>query len=397
VSAGTTTLEQVVAHWAATRLGFDARALRLERILGVARAELARLGSLEALENALLNGERQAEDALVIAATVGETYFFRQHEHFDLLSEMKAPADGRFMAWSAGCSSGEEAYSLAGALRQRFGFESPALTVWATDINPKALEAARRADYGRWSWRQGEDAGEQARRALALDERSKACVRFAQHNLLAPPLFDGLQGERFDLIFCRNVLVYFSPINAERAVAHLRGALKPGGWLVLGNMDLGGQPRGFKRVGPAALCVYAKSPASRVEPAEAAGAPAPAPAQSPAPLKPKPVKLQPEPLDPVDWHSAVLAEIETGHSAQALQELQLLVEHMPDYLPGLFEHALALRRVGKAEAAAESLRRLLRAAEGRDLSAVLRAPEPLSLEFYVNSARSFLDSLGDRP
>jgi chemotaxis protein methyltransferase CheR len=388
-------LESIVAQWAGRRLGFDARALRLERLMAAAREQVQRLGSVEALGSALGSGERTAEDALVAAATVGETYFFRQHEHFDLLSELRLPASCRLTAWSAGCSSGEEAYSLAGALRQRFGLEAPALTVWGTDINPKALEAARRADYGRWSWRQGDEA-EAARRALALAEETKACVRFARHNLLDSPVFDlegkdpsAAPGERFDLVFCRNVLVYFTPQNAAQAVERLRTSLRPGGWLVLGNMDLGGQPQGFKRVGPAALCAYEKL---AVAPAVAVPA-APVPALVPAPgpqAAPKALAA----LDPVEWHRAVLAELETGHSAQALQELQLMVESAPDYIPGLFEHALALRRSGKDQAAAASLQRLLKLAHGRALSEPVEGPEPLSLEFYVNSAHSFLDSAG---
>lgn len=387
-------LEGIVAHWAANRLGFDSRALRLERLLAAAREQVARLGSVEAFGSALEAGERAVEDAMVAAATVGETYFFRQHEHFDLLSGLKLPAERRLTAWSAGCSSGEEAYSLAGALRQRFGLEAPALTVWGTDINPKALEAARRAEYGRWSWRQGGDAAEEAKRALALAPETKACVRFARHNLLDAPVFDLVAGspsaapaERFDLIFCRNVLVYFTPITAELAVSRLRAALKPGGWLVLGNMDLGGQPEGFKRVGPPALCAYEKLPAaSAAQTAPTAAAPAPAKAA------PKP-RLE-APMDPVEWHRAILAEQEQGRAGQALQELQLLVESAPDYLPGLFEHALALRRAGKDQAAAASLQRLLKLSAGRRLDEELDGPEPLSLEFYVNSAQSFLESAG---
>lgn len=386
-------LENIVAAWAAQRLGFDPRALRMERLMNAAREQALRLGSPAALEAALAAGDREAEDALVTAATVGETYFFRQHEHFDLLSELRLGPQRTLKAWSAGCSSGEETYSLAGALRQRFGLEAPALQVWGTDINPKALEAARNAEYGRWSWRQGGDGAEEARRALALAPETKACVRFARHNLLDAPVFD-LEGadpagpqERFDLIFCRNVLVYFSPLTAEAAVARLRSALKPGGWLVLGNMDLGGQPQGFKRVGPAALCVYEKlGPDAAPAAAPPAVAPAPAAAAKAAPAL--------EPMDPVEWHRAILAEMETGHVAQAMQELQLLVESAPDYLPGLFEHALALRRSGKDQAAAESLQRLLALARGRRLDEHVNGPEPLSLEFYVNSAQSFLESAG---
>lgn len=388
-------LESIVSRWAAQRLGFDPRALRLERIVAVAQAHAARLGSLAELDAALERGDDPlAEAAMVSAATVGETYFFRQQEHFELLSELRLPSDRRLKVWSAGCSSGEEAYSLAATLRQRFGLESPALQVWGTDINPKALETARRGEYGRWSWRQADDPAEAAKRALALSPETRACTRFERHNLLDAPTFDlgpaqDAATERFDLIFCRNVLVYFAPLSAEQAVARLRAALKPGGWLVLGNMDLGGQPQGFKRIGPSALCVYQKLQAP-------APASAPAPAPSPAAVPAKP-KAEPAVMDPVEWHRAYLAEREAGHAPQAVQELQLLVETEPEYLPGLFEHALAMRRSGKLAPAIASLKRLLHLAQGRSLDEVVAGPEPLSLEFYVSSARSFLESTGERP
>ena len=389
----TPSLEELVIRWAAERLGFDSRALRLERLLAAARAEAKRLGSVNALGLALGAGDPQAEAALVAAATVGETYFFRQHEHFDLLNELALPPSGRLMAWSAGCATGEETYSLAGVLRQRFGLEADKLTVWGTDINAKALDNAKAALYGRWSWRSGAGLESQAQQALAMDPRTKACVHFARHNLLEMPFFDGEGGERFDLVFCRNVLVYFAPLAAALAIEHMRAAMKPGAWLVLGNMDLGSAPAGFGRVGPSALCVYAKEkPLTKALPTDRpqAAPPAAAPAVKPTPLTD-------ESLDPVEWHRAILAEMETGHAAQALQELQLLVEAHPAYLPGRFEHALALRRSGRSAAATASLQALMDLATGRDLDERIAGPEPLSLEFYVNSAHSFLESAGGRP
>lgn len=386
-------LESIVIEWAVRRLGFDPRALRVERILAAAQVRLQALGGPSALEAALKTGDALVEQPLIAAATVGETYFFRQHEHFELLGGMPLPPAGVFRAWSAGCSTGEEAYSLAAALRGHFALEAGALEVWGTDINEDALNVARRAEYGRWSWRLDEAPAVSSRRAAVLDPATRACVRFARHNLLEEPVFDLAPGEaarpRFDLIFCRNVMVYFTPPAAESAVAHLRGALKPGGWLVLGNMDLTGQPVGFKRVGPTALCVYEKLP----EPS----APVAALAEAREPAPPPTVKPEALRLDPVDWHAAVLAEFEAGRPVQALRELQELVDQMPEYIPGLFEYAMALRRSGRREAAADSLRRVLELARGRDLAELLPAPEALSLEFYVSSAQSFLESFGARP
>jgi len=387
------TLQGLVIRWAGRRLGFDARALRMERMLEAAQTEVSRLGSAAALEAALDSGDPEADMALVAAATVGETYFFRQREHFDLITELPRPLDGPLLTWSAGCATGEEAYSLAAALRNAFALDASRLAVWGTDINARSLELARKAEYGRWSWRQGGGRSMEQLAPWALDAGTRACVRFARHNLLDEAVFDGGAGERFDLVFCRNVLVYFAPEAAVRAVARIRQAMKPGAWLILGNMDLGGSPEGMRRVGPQSLCVYAKSspPAPR-----AAAAPA---AEQEAPRAPKAPTVPPplEALDPVEWHNAVLAELEAGDEDIARQELEQMVDVFPDYLPGLFEHALVLRRDGRLPAAAAILRELLRRAEGHDPAEMFQGPEPISLEFYVTSARSFLESAGGRP
>ena len=378
----------LVVQWASAALGFDHRALRVERLGEAATREIERLGSGAALAKALAERDPQLVAALVGAVTVGETYFFRQREHFDLLAQLPALRQRSVTAWSAGCSTGEEAYSLAAALRGLTGMGAERLRVWGTDINEASLAQARTADYGRWSWRDTSPAAARVLEAQALEPANRACVRFAKHNLLEAPSFDGGQGERFDLVFCRNVLVYFSPLAAARAVAALTAALKPGAWLVLGNTDLPGAPMGLKRVGPSALCVYAKDPlpaprSAPPEPAAASPVPAPAPAARPQPGD-----------NPVDRHRRVLDLIDEGMRAAALKELDHLAHAHPDYIPGRFEHALALRRAGHAHAAESELKTLLAKVQGRSLDEEIDGPEPLSLEFYVNSARSFVSSTG---
>jgi chemotaxis protein methyltransferase CheR len=384
-----------LTQWAAERLGFDQRALRMDRLAEVAAREQERLGSAEAVIQAMAAGDAKLEAALVGAITVGETYFFRQREHFDLLAQLPALSRGRVLAWSAGCSTGEEAYSLAAMLRSFGHLEAPQLTVWGTDINDASLAQARSHEYGRWSWRDTSPVAVKVLQSQALDEPNRACVRFAKHNLLESPVFDGGVGERFDVVFCRNVLVYFSPLAAARALQSMADAIVPGGWLVLGNTDLPGSTIGFKRIGPPALCVYAKDlpppPRHGRNAAELADLP-PAPRRPPPP----PVKLLADgaQADPVAWHGSILAQIEQGLRAGALKELAHLVERHPDYLPGRFEHALALRRAGHGFAAAVELKKILDQVKGRSLDEMVPGPEPLSLEYYVNSAQSFISSSG---
>jgi chemotaxis protein methyltransferase CheR len=415
VSPDSAALDGILIDWAIRRLGFDRRALRLERLRQVAEREAERLG-WAGFERALGNGDPGVDAVMVAAATVGETYFFRQREHFDLLTKLNFHGSlaKPLLAWSAACASGEEAYSLAIALRQQEGLEAPALQVWGTDINEAALVSARAAAYGRWSFRASIQDGSPPDpvEALAhaekliqevLSPQTQACVRFARHNLLEAPAFDGGKGGRFHVIFCRNALVYFQAEAAAIALGHLVQALVPGGWLVLGNMDISATPAGTRRVGSAQLCVFERL----AEEAEAAPPPAPSIAKEAlSSLKQrvasvKPAAKLPEPVavydldQAMDWHRAVMAQLESGDEGAALLELQALVEAFPSYLPGWFEHGLALNRRGQKALAADSMRRTLLLARDLDLSEPVPGPELLSLDFYVSNAAAFLQSLGD--
>ena len=413
VSPDSAILDGVLIDWAIRRLGFDRRALRLERLRQVAEREAERLG-WSGFKRALADGDPGVDAVMVAAATVGETYFFRQHEHFDLLTKLNFHGSpGKpLMAWSAACASGEEAYSLAIALRQQQGLEAPSLQVWGTDINEAALVSARAAAYGRWSFRASGQEGspQDPVEALARTEKliqevlspqTQACVRFARHNLLEAPVFDGGKGGRFHVIFCRNALVYFQADAAAIALGHLVQALVPGGWLVLGNMDISATPPGTRRVGSAQLCVFERV-ADEAEP----GLPPSIATEALSSLKQriaqvKPADKPPEPVvaydldQAMDWHRAVMAQLESGDEGAALLELQALVEAFPAYLPGWFEHGLALNRRGQKALAADSMRRTLTLARDLDLSEPVPGPELLSLDFYVSNAAAFLQSLGD--
>jgi chemotaxis methyl-accepting protein methylase len=409
LSFGDGSLDEALLSWASRRLGFDRRALRLERLRLVAEREARRLGP-GAFEWALAEGEAGLDAALVAAATVGETYFFRQREHFDLLSRLpfRGSAHKPLLAWSAACATGEETYSLALSLRRSLGLEFPELQIWGTDINQAALLSAGAAIYGPWSFRAGTAETDAVNPALGtawnenlrkdvLDPKTQACVRFARHNLLESPAFDGGNGPRFHVIFCRNVLVYFQPQAIELALQHMVRALLPGGWLVMGNMDVSIVPEGTRRTGPSHLCVFERLDASPAKPAVAR----PVPQNS---LKSRPLAARAprqfiakefDPEHAVSWHRGVLAQLEAGDEAAALRDLRAMLLAFPRYLPGWFEQALALKRCGMRQRAAESLRETLRLAGGLDPGKLVAGPEPLSLDFYVVNAEIFLQSLGE--
>jgi chemotaxis protein methyltransferase CheR len=192
-----------------------------------------------------LERDAAAFDALVDHLTVGETYFFRQPEQFDLirrriLPELLAdrPAGRPISVWSAGCASGEEPYSLAIHLEEE-GLAARS-TVLGTDLSPIALHAARRATYRPWSLRDStpafvgryfEPAGEQKR----LVDRIRGRVRFERHNLNTDHGMRPTQG--VDLILCRNVMIYFEPDAVARVARLLFDALSEDGWLVTAPAD----------------------------------------------------------------------------------------------------------------------------------------------------------------
>lgn len=214
------------------------------------------LASLDAYR-ALLNGEtrndaeaewRQLEDLI----TIGETYFFRYADHFDALRETILPdliqrhaGDKTLRIWSIGCSNGAEPYSVAILLRDMLG---PALEQWRIsitggDISERALGAAREAKYGAWALRTLTDT-EKAVYFDRLDQRTWGLkriykfVRFERQNILdmlspTPPL----AWSGFDLILCRNVLIYFSADKAIALTRALKTRLNEGGALLLGHAE----------------------------------------------------------------------------------------------------------------------------------------------------------------
>jgi chemotaxis protein methyltransferase CheR len=179
--------------------------------------------------------------------TVGETYFFRHAAQIDAFraiayQHMTQPeSSGRpLRVLSAGCASGEEAYSLAIAAREVFGNTSGAAVV-GVDINPRALERARRARYSEWSLRSvSEDVRarwfRQSGAEVLLDPAIHAAVTFVEGNLVQcdRELFGN---GRWDVIYCRNVLMYFSPDKARAALDNFTRALTGQGHLFLGHAE----------------------------------------------------------------------------------------------------------------------------------------------------------------
>jgi chemotaxis protein methyltransferase CheR len=198
---------------------------------------------------------------LIDALTTNHTSFFREQAHFDFLvqrvfAERNGP--GPICIWSAACSTGEEPYTIALTAREHLGPPSPILPrILATDISTRVLETARKGIYkadrfpgGIAPWLkkhllcgEGRWAGWYRMRPEIL-----RMVEFRRVNLIEPLPQIG----RFAVIFCRNVMIYFSRSTQEQLVNRLAACLEPGGYLFVGHSEsLTGIQHSLQHVQPA--------------------------------------------------------------------------------------------------------------------------------------------------
>lgn len=184
--------------------------------------------------------------------TVGETYFLRYVEQFAALRATILPEliarnaqTRRLRIWSAGCATGAEPYSVAILIAELLGdrIADWRITILGTDINEAALEAARTASFGAWALRSLSAEQRSAwftpeGRSWRLRPRFRSLVRFQRGNLLDLLGADApLDLTDFDLILCRNVLIYFHPDTMNAVVAAMADRLEPEGWLLVGHAE----------------------------------------------------------------------------------------------------------------------------------------------------------------
>jgi len=273
------------------------------RISLVTRA--TRLGFLEYEEyfDVLCRNEDEFKE-LMNLVTINETSFFRFPAQFDALRdrvipeilENKSKVSRSFRVWSAGCSTGEEPYSIAmslldSALDAR-GMRSEVL---GTDVSTQALDRAKAAVYPAKAlaslpqntvqrWFEPVKGGHRPR------ARARDIVAFSYHNLIKEP-YPVVFATNWDVIFCRNVTIYFRPDSTRRVVNNFYESLNPGGYLFVGHSET------------------LTSISDRFEPVEVGGVflyrkPMPAPTQFPSAFGVKPVR--PERTRTVDLHRGAL-------------------------------------------------------------------------------------------
>lgn len=181
--------------------------------------------------------------------TVGETYFFRYRAHFEALKTLVATKlttqpEGSLRLWSAGCSTGEEPYSMAMTIMDTVSdWRKRDIRILATDINNRALKKAREGIYRPWAMRVTEKRQldryfDRIGDRFRVKEEVKSLVDFSPLNLQTAefPSQDG-NSQKFDAIFCRNVMIYFTLDTTRRIVEKFAECLVPGGYLFLGHAE----------------------------------------------------------------------------------------------------------------------------------------------------------------
>lgn len=195
---------------------------------------------LALLQSQPASGEWQE---FINALTTNLTSFFREAHHFPILAEHAAARQGSYSAWSCAASTGEEPYSIALTLAETLGMAPGKFHVYATDIDTQVLGKAQQGIYRQEaldmlspeklqryflkgkSTRQGQ---------VCIRPELAGMVRFEQLNLLSP---DWKLPEKFDAIFCRNIMIYFDKETQARILRQMERALKPGGLLFAGHSE----------------------------------------------------------------------------------------------------------------------------------------------------------------
>ncbi len=187
---------------------------------------------------------RELQKKIVEALLNNETYFFRDKPTFDQLPELVLPdlarkrADVRRLSiWCAGCSTGQEVHSVAMLFANNpERWHGWTLEILGTDISERAIEAARSGLYTQFEVQRGLGVIEMLRHfdetkgGWQIKDQTRRIARFQHHNVLSEP--PGRR--RFDLVLCRNVLLYFDRPTRQKAFARLASAISAGGYLMLG-------------------------------------------------------------------------------------------------------------------------------------------------------------------
>ncbi len=231
----------------------ESRFKELERKINHIAKELD-IVDLRVLENMLISNSLSEEQRMLIARhlTVGETFFFRDPKMFSIFKDVimadvissKIKSSKQIRILSAGCSTGEEPYTIAVLLHRHFeSLRQWHINITAIDVNEESLNKARRAVYREWSfrgapeWLKTDYFIKKGKEGYELSEVIRSMVQFQYYNLACNPedfcrVFAG-----FDVIFCRNVVMYFNEDLRHTVADMLYRSLVRGGWLIVSPVE----------------------------------------------------------------------------------------------------------------------------------------------------------------
>jgi len=365
----------------------------LARVVGI---RLKALGTSCADYLAILDhpGNGQDElDAAIAEMTIGETYFFRHREQFDALRDTIFPEIiernrdvRRLRVWSAGCATGPEPYSISILLRQHFGarIEGWNINVLGTDINQKFLARAREGRYDEWAFRAVPEEVKQRSftkhgKQWLINPEYREMVTFQYHNLITnafPSVLNNLAA--FDLIICRNVIIYFSQETVRGLLPRFYDTLVDRGWLIMGhaesNVDLF---RDFRTVNSPGAVIYQKVPREElarseprpwVPPSTAAQPPPPPPLKRTAAPPPRlvlapPAQQHPPALPPTPSADPRMIELVGLGDSGAWEKAETLCCQMLEDAPLdpvlHHYHGMVLEQMGRLPDSEQALRRAI--------------------------------------
>jgi len=342
-------------------------------------------------------------DELIGELTIGETFFFRHQEQFDALREIVLPEiikrkgdRGQLRVWSAGCALGAEPYSVSILLQRDLasllaGWE---IFILGTDINRKFLAAAQRGQFRDWTLRSSPDAFKQScftgsSDSWTIRDRYRKGVTFQYHNLVKHPFPSMVTSLfAFDIIFCRNVTMYFHSEVRSKILAQLRECLVDGGWLLVGPSEPDIRSfRIFRTVIAPGATLYQRRDDFEADRAGVPAEPAPAPTLAPtpapvrtedwlanlplldstppvwpaeAPREPEVLRKRPKPAEPVSPELAEIVRLaDRGESQGAARACDALLQKDRLNVRAHFYQALVLEQVGSQAESEQALRRAL--------------------------------------
>ncbi len=348
-------------------------------------------------------GAAEEFDDLISLLTVGHTNYFRSPDHFRALKEyvlprivsQKADKDKRLRIWSAGCSTGDEPYSIAITLLECFkGIKQWDVKILATDINTQFLQHARSGIYDSWTTKYVDQKlfdkyFVKTENSALLKDQVKNMVKFFYLNLATDGYSFAQEGkDKFDIIFCRNVLIYFRKEMVKRIIKKFYDLLEDKGYLFLGySENLTQISRGFEPNSLYGVFFYEKRPPElRTKPKQV---PQARPIEIPSPPRIKPKEtVAPEPKETVAPEPEEIDE-----ERLYLEGINHFGEERFEKAAEIFEHILE-----KNPRSARALLGIgfLLANKGRDQEARQKGQEVLEIDQLLPEAYYLLGILNER-